>query len=371
MKVLLTMGTRPEAIKMAPVALALLARPEVFDTRICLTGQHRELLDQVIRLFGLPVHHDLNIMRPDQTIHDITSGVLLGMRDVIDAERPDVVLVHGDTTTTFAAALAAYYAKVPIAHVEAGLRTYRRYEPFPEEMNRRMADVLADYHYAATDAARGNLLREGTDPASIIVTGNTVIDALLDVAARPYTFDDPLLESLGKERRLVLVTAHRRESFGEPLEHICEALKTLVSRHDDIELLYPVHPNPNVRRTVEARLSAVDRIHLVAPLDYQPFVQVLKKSTLVLTDSGGLQEEAPALSVPVLVLRDVTERIEGERSGTVRRVGTDADTIAYEASHLLNDSAAYAKMADAENPYGDGRAALRIAEHLASVASRG
>jgi UDP-N-acetylglucosamine 2-epimerase (non-hydrolysing) len=371
MKVLLTMGTRPEAIKMAPLALALLARPGVFDTRICLTGQHRELLDQVIRLFGLPVHHDLNLMRPDQTIHDITSGVLQGMRDVIDAERPNAVLVHGDTTTTFAAALAAYYAKVPIGHVEAGLRTYRRYEPFPEEMNRRLADVLADYHYAATDAARANLEREGVVPESVVVTGNTVIDALLDVAARPYTFDDALLESLGRERRLVLVTAHRRESFGAPLENICEALKTLVSRHDDIEVLYPVHPNPNVRRAVQERLSGIDRIHLVAPLDYQPFVQVLKKSTLVLTDSGGLQEEAPALNIPVLVLRDVTERIEGERAGTVRRVGTDTGRIVSDASRLLNEPEAYAKMADAENPYGDGQASRRIAGHLASVASRG
>ncbi|MBI1321551.1 MAG: UDP-N-acetylglucosamine 2-epimerase (non-hydrolyzing) [Candidatus Hydrogenedens sp.] len=368
MKVLVTMGTRPEAIKMAPVVLALQARPDIFEVRVCLTGQHRELLDQVIAVFGLPVHHDLQVMRPDQSIHDVTAAVLQGMRGVLEAEQPGVVLVHGDTTTTFAAALAAYYARIAVGHVEAGLRTYRRYEPFPEELNRRMADVLADYHYAATEQARENLLREGVDAGGIVVTGNTVIDALLDVSARPYAFGDAALDSLGRERRLILVTAHRRESFGAPFESICTALRALADR-GDVDLIYPVHPNPNVRRTVEARLSGVPHLHLVEPLEYLPFVHLLKKAALVLTDSGGLQEEAPALGKPVLVMRDVTERPEAIAAGTARLVGTNADIIVAESNRLLDDAAAYAAMARAVNPFGDGRAAARIADHLASVAS--
>jgi len=368
MKVLVTAGTRPEAIKMAPVIGALQARPEVFSTRVCLTGQHRELLDQVIQVFGLPVHHDLQVMRPDQTIHDVTAGVLQGMRRILEEEHPDAVLVHGDTTTTFAAALAAYYAKIPVGHVEAGLRTFKRYEPFPEELNRRMADALATWHYAATERGRENLLREGADEASIVVTGNTVIDALLATAEKPYTFSDPLLESAGSERKLVIVTAHRRESFGEPFDRICAALRRIAETHDDTEIVYPVHPNPNVRRAVDAHLAGVERIHCIEPLDYLPFVHLLKKAHVVLTDSGGLQEEAPALGVPVLVMRDVTERPEAIESGTAKLVGTDVGRIVTETGALLTDPDARERMARAVNPFGDGQAAARIVEHLAAQA---
>jgi len=369
MRVLLTIGTRPEAIKMAPVARALAAHPAGIDTRICLTAQHRELLDQVIRVFDLPVHHDLNLMRPNQTIHDITAGVLCGMRDVLTAEQPDLVLVHGDTTTTFAAALAAFYAKIPVGHVEAGLRTGRRYEPFPEEMNRHLADALSTHLYAATPGARENLLREGRADADILVTGNTVIDALLDIAARPYQFEAPVLESLGKDRRLLLVTAHRRESFGAPFESICTALRAIADQHPDVELVYPVHPNPNVQGVVNRLLQGHPRIHLIAPLEYVPFVHLLKKSFLVLTDSGGIQEEAPSLDKPVLVLRDVTERPEAVASGAAQLVGTRTEEIVNAAHRLLTDPAAYSAAASARNPFGDGQAAQRIADHIASLAS--
>jgi UDP-N-acetylglucosamine 2-epimerase (non-hydrolysing) len=369
MRVLLTIGTRPEAIKMAPVVRALQQHPAGFDVRVCLTGQHRELLDQVIRVFDLPVHHDLNLMRPNQTIHDVTAGVLLGMRDVLATEQPGLVLVHGDTTTTFAAALAAYYARIPVGHVEAGLRTGRRYEPFPEEVNRQLADTLSTHLYAATEGARENLLREGRADADIHITGNTVIDALLEIAARPHTFSDPKLESLGNTRRLLLVTAHRRESFGPPFASICEALRTLADANDDVELVYPVHPNPNVREVVNHLLADHPRIHLIDPLEYVPFVHLLKKSFLVLTDSGGIQEEAPSLNKPVLVMRDVTERPEAVASGAAQLVGTEAGRIVAAAQRLLDDPAAYQAAASANNPFGDGHAAERIAAHIASLAS--
>lgn len=366
MRVLIAMGTRPEAIKMAPVALALARRPDVFDTRICLTGQHRELLDQVIQLFSLPVHHDLNLMQPGQSIHAVTSGVLEGMRGVLEAERPDCVLVHGDTTTTFAAALAAFYARIAVGHVEAGLRTGLRYEPFPEELNRRMADDLSTHLFAATEGAADNLLREGRRADEIVVTGNTVIDALLDVAGRPCTMPDRLLDRLS-HGRLILVTAHRRESFGEPFERICAALKQVAREHEDVELLYPVHPNPNVREAVYRNLSGVERIHLVEPLDYVPFVHLLKRCHLVLTDSGGIQEEAPSLNKPVLILRDATERPEAVAAGTARLVGTRTERIVSEVNRLLTDAAAYAAMAGAANPFGDGRASERIVDYLAAL----
>lgn len=362
------MGTRPEAIKMAPVVKALEKRPEHFEVRVCLTGQHRELLDQVIRLFDLPVHHDLNLMQPGQSIHDVTAGVLLGMRGVLEAERPDCVLVHGDTTTTFAAALAAYYARIPVGHVEAGLRTGLRYEPFPEELNRQLADTLSTHLFAATEGARQNLLREGRRDDEIVVTGNTVIDALLAVAAQPYVFTDPLLASLGTERRLVLVTAHRRESFGEPFAHICAALRQIVQDNLDVEIAYPVHPNPNVREVANRLLVDVPRLHLIPPMEYLPFVHLLKKCHLVLTDSGGIQEEAPALDKPVLVMRDATERPEAIAAGAARLVGTATATIVAETQRLLDDPEAYAAMASARNPFGDGEAAKRIAAYLATQA---
>lgn len=367
MKVLAVMGTRPEAIKMAPVVQALCARTDAFDCQVCLTAQHRELLDQVIRVFDLPVHHDLNVMAPNQTLFDITARVLVGMGAVLAEAKPDVVLVHGDTTTSFAAALAAYYQRIPVGHVEAGLRTYDKYQPYPEEMNRRLADALCDYHYAPTETARQHLLQEHIPASGIVVTGNTVIDALLHAANRPYLFDDPLLAAAGTGRRLLLVTAHRRESFGAPFEAMCEAMRALVERNRDLEIVYPVHPNPNVRRVTAAVLAGNDRVHLIDPLEYLPFVHLLKKAHIVMTDSGGVQEEAPSLGKPVLVMREVTERPEAIAAGTARLVGTTFDGIVGAVQQLLDDEAAYAAMANAVNPYGDGLAAARIADHLAGL----
>lgn len=366
MKILAVMGTRPEAIKMAPVVRAITRRPGM-SVEVCLTAQHRELLDQVIAVFGLEVAHDLNLMRPDQSIFDITAGVLTGMRGVLESSKPDVMLVHGDTTTSFAAALAGHYTKTPAGHVEAGLRTYDKHRPFPEEMNRRLADALCDYHYAPTPAARENLLRERIPEAQVLVTGNTVIDALLEIAARPYTFTDPLLEAAGRERRLLLVTAHRRESFGAPFRDICRALRGIAAAHEDVEIVYPVHPNPNVRAVTSEILADCPRVRLIPPLDYLPFVHLLKKAHLVLTDSGGIQEEAPSLGKPVLVLREVTERPEAVEAGVARLVGTNRDAIMAGVGELLGDPKAYARMANAINPYGDGKAAERIAAHLAGL----
>ncbi len=366
MKILVVMGTRPEAIKMAPVYKALAERPDRFEAVVCLTAQHRELLDQVIEVFGLPVTYDLNVMKPNQTLAEVTSQVLCGMTTVLEQSRPGAVLVHGDTTTSFATALAAYYTRTPVGHVEAGLRTYDKYSPYPEEMNRRLGDDLCDYHYAPTPLARENLLRENIAPDHIVVTGNTVIDALLEIAARPYMFTDPLLERVGCERRLVLVTAHRRESFGEPFRQMCAAMRDLARDNPAIEIVYPVHPNPNVRRAVQEVLADQDRVHLIDPLEYLPFVHLLKKAYVVLTDSGGIQEEAPALGKPVLVMRDVTERPEAVDAGTAILVGTSYERIRTETQRLLDDPVAYARMAQAANPYGDGFASRRIADHLAS-----
>ncbi|HOJ34757.1 MAG TPA: UDP-N-acetylglucosamine 2-epimerase (non-hydrolyzing) [Candidatus Hydrogenedentes bacterium] len=364
MKVLVVIGTRPEAIKMAPVVCELLRRSKRFEVNVCLTAQHRELLDQVIETFSLPVAFDLDLMKPNQTIFDVTSTVLLGMRGVLEQTRPDAVLVHGDTTTSFAAALAAYYTQTAVGHVEAGLRTYDKFRPFPEEMNRRLGDALSDYHYAPTPLARENLLQERIPPDHIVVTGNTVIDALLEVASRPYTFAEPLLQELGTQRRLILVTAHRRESFGEPFREMCRAMRDLARANPDVEILYPVHPNPNVRRVTSEILEGEERIHLIEPLPYVPFVHLLKKSFLVLTDSGGIQEEAPSLGKPVLVMREVTERPEAIAAGTAKLVGNRYDGIVESVQLLLDDPQAYAAMANAVNPYGDGRAAQRIADHL-------
>ncbi len=369
MKILVVVGTRPKAIKMAPVIAALHRQPARFSVEVCMTAQHRDLLDPVIALFKIPVHYDLDIMAPDQSIYQVTSRVLLGMEGVLKRAQPDVVLVHGDTTTSFAAALAAFYQRIPVGHVEAGLRTYDRTHPFPEEMNRRLGDDLCSYHYASTEAARKNLLQEHIAPEHIVVTGNTVIDALLDVAERPHTFCDPVLEALGKERRLILVTAHRRESFGAPFESICRAIAELAQANPDVEVVYPVHPNPNVQHCVKALLEEQERVHLVAPLDYLPFVHLMKRATLILTDSGGIQEEAPSLGKPVLVLRDVTERPEAIVAGTAQLVGTDYERITTAAQTLLDDPARYAHVAALQNPYGDGQASTRIVEHLAGLAA--
>jgi UDP-N-acetylglucosamine 2-epimerase (non-hydrolysing) len=366
MKVLVVMGTRPEAIKMAPVVKELRSRPG-FDVRVCLTAQHRELLDQVIDVFQIHVDRDLNLMQPNQTISEITTRVLLEMAHVLAEDEPDVVLVHGDTTTTFATALAGYYHDVRVGHVEAGLRTYDKYRPFPEEINRRLGDALSDYHYAPTETAASHLRSERIPEEHIVVTGNTVIDALLDVAARSYNFEDSLLADVGTRRRLILVTAHRRESFGERFDQMCRAMRDLVHSNSDVEILYPVHPNPNVRRAVDEILNDEERIHLVEPLDYLPFVHILKKAYIVLTDSGGVQEEAPSLGKPVLVMREVTERPEAVDAGTAMLVGNTYNGIVENVQRLLDDAPAYRRMANAVNPYGDGLASKRIAGHLESL----
>ncbi len=358
--VLTILGTRPEAIKLAPVIRELGRHPETIRSRVCITAQHREMLDQVLDLFGIVPDVDLNLMQPDQTPSQVASAALERLDDLLQQERPDWVLIQGDTTTVLAAALAAYHRRVRIGHVEAGLRTHDKWRPFPEEMNRRLADHLSDLLFAPTEQARQNLLQEGIPEAFIHVTGNPVIDALLEIAGRPWRppAGHPFA-CLPQDHRLILVTAHRRESFGEPLRRICVALRHL-ARRDDLHIVYPVHRNPNVWETVHRELGAEPGITLLPPVDYGELVYLLKRCTLVLTDSGGIQEEAPSLGKPVLVLREVTERPEGVAAGTARVVGTDPTRIIAEAERLLDDEVAYAGMARAVNPYGDGHAAERI-----------
>lgn len=363
-KVLTVFGTRPEAIKMAPLVKALEKEPTI-DSRLCVTGQHREMLYQVLDLFGISPDHDLEIMKAKQDLTDITAGVLRGMRDVLAQEKPDRVLVHGDTTTTLTASLAAYYAQVPVGHVEAGLRTGNIYSPWPEEMNRKLTGGIADLHFAPTERSRDALLREGVASKDILVTGNTVIDALLEVADRIET-DQALAEELAArfpfldpERRLVLVTGHRRESFGDGFRRICQALGDLAER-DDVQIVYPVHLNPNVQGPVHETLSGRENVHLIEPQDYLPFVYLMTRAYLIITDSGGVQEEAPSLGKPVLVMRDNTERPEALEAGTVHLVGTDRDRIVDAANRLLDDDGAYEQMSRAHNPYGDGAACARI-----------
>lgn len=362
LKVMTVFGTRPEAIKMAPVVMALEAEPDAFESVLCVTAQHREMLDQVLNLFELKPDVDLDLMRPNQDLCELTSRVLLGMKDVLAQHQPDIVLVHGDTTTTMATSLAAFYAQIPVGHVEAGLRTFDKYYPFPEEINRVVTDSVATLFFAPTERSRQNLLNAGAPEASIILTGNTVIDALLYTLDK--TRDCPLPVQLDPNKRMILVTVHRRENFGEPMAEICRALKTLVLNNPDVEMVLPVHMNPNVRQTVFEVLSGVERIHLIDPQDYAPFCQLLNHATLILTDSGGIQEEAPSISKPVLVLRDETERPEAVDMGTVKLVGPHGDRLLAEAQTLLSDSAAYAAMAQAVNPYGDGKAAARTIEAL-------
>ena len=364
--VLCVFGTRPEAIKMAPVVHALARLAPRVRPVVCVTDQHRELLDGMLRFFDVPVDHRLDVMRRNQTPTDVAARVLARLPAVFARERPAAVLVQGDTTTTIAAALAAFYARIPVGHVEAGLRTYRKDAPFPEEANRQLTTVVADWHFAATTWARDNLRRAGVPATRIVVTGNPVVDALRWALRRLRTAPElTTLPTLGRGRRMVLVTAHRRESFGKPFEELCAALRTLTERNPDIELVYPVHPNPNVRRPVQAALAAQPRIHLLPPLDFWSLLRLLKRCHFVLTDSGGIQEEAPALGKPVLVMRDITERPEGVRAGTARLVGTNAARILRESERLLRDPRAYAAMARAHNPFGDGRAAARIAAALA------
>lgn len=368
MKVLSVFGTRPEAIKMAPVVKALAADP-AFDAKVCVTGQHRRMLDQVLELFGMRPDFDLDLMRPGQDLFDISCRVLSGMRDVFGKWRPDMVLVHGDTTTSFAAALSAHYAGIRVGHVEAGLRTHDASSPWPEEMNRRLTGALADLHFAPTPGARLNLLQENVPEAAIHVTGNTIIDALLAVV-RVLRNDAVLRGEMGKRfgfldpaKRLVLVTGHRRENFGPGFENICRALADIAAR-GDVQVVYPVHLNPNVQEPVRRILAEKRDVVLLKPLDYLPFVYLMDRSVLVITDSGGVQEEAPSLGKPVLVMRDATERPEAVEAGTARLVGTDREKIVGETNRLLDDAQARKAMSRVHNPYGDGKAALRIRECL-------
>lgn len=357
---------------MAPVVKALQADGR-YDVRLCVTAQHRAMLDQVLRLFELQPDDDLDLMKPGQDLTDITSNVLLGLRPVLKSWRPDRVLVHGDTTTTLAASLAAYYERIAVGHVEAGLRTNDRYAPWPEELNRHLTGALASVHFSPTQRAKDNLLREGVDPASIHVTGNTVIDALLDVVGRIEKDErlraelDAGLPTLDPSRRLILVTGHRRENFGQGFENICRALREIATTQH-AEVVYPVHLNPNVQEPVRRILSGCDSVHLIDPLDYLPFVRLMSRAHMVITDSGGIQEEAPSLGKPVLVMRDTTERPEAVDAGTVRLVGTDPGRIVAEATRMLTDAEQYQAMSRAHNPYGDGLAARRIAELLLSSA---
>lgn len=369
MRVLTIFGTRPEAIKMAPLALRL-ANDSDFEARVCVTAQHRQMLDQVLDLFRLTPDYDLNLMSPGQTLAKLTSAILCGVERVIVDFKPDVVLVHGDTSTTFASSVASYYLQVPIGHVEAGLRTGNLLSPWPEEGNRKLTGALASLHFAPTSTARDNLLAEGVPETAITITGNTVIDALLSVVASIERDNSLLarLESqfgfLSPEKRLVLVTGHRRESFGQGFERICEALRLIARNHPDCEVLYPVHLNPNVQEPVRRLLGDEANIHLIEPLDYLPFVYLMKRACLILTDSGGIQEEAPSLGKPVLVMRDTTERPEAVQAGTVKLVGTHVDAITRSVSQLLTDELAYRRMSLAHNPYGDGKACERIVDSL-------
>ena len=369
MKVLTVFGTRPEAIKMAPLALQL-AGDERFDARVCVTAQHREMLDQVLSLFELTPDFDLNLMKPGQDLNDITCGILQGLKEVFADFRPDIVLVHGDTATTFAASLAAYYQQIPVGHVEAGLRTGNLYSPWPEEGNRKLTGALAARHFAPTENSKQNLLREGIDPSTVHVTGNTVVDALHEVVRK--LDDGPLAEKyarhfdfLDANKRLVLVTGHRRESFGGGFERICKALVDTAKAHPDVQVVYPVHLNPNVREPVNRLLSGIDNVLLIEPQEYLPFVYLMNRAHIILTDSGGIQEEAPSLGKPVLVMRNTTERPEAVEAGTVKLVGTSVDVITTELSRLLGDREAYNAMSRAHNPYGDGKACQRIMDALA------
>jgi len=368
-KILLVFGTRPEAIKMAPLVKTLQAQPAL-QVKVCVTAQHRHMLDQVLHLFDIQPDFDLNLMKPGQDLYDITSGVLLGLKSVLTEWRPDAVLVHGDTSTTFAATLAAFYQRIPVGHVEAGLRTGNLYSPWPEEANRKLTSTLAHWHFAPTATSRSNLLKEGIAADTIHVTGNTVIDALLQVREKIVT--NPLLRQafekqfsfLAPASRVVLVTGHRRENFGQGFENICQALARVARDHADVQVVYPVHLNPQVQEPVRRLLGEIDNVHLIEPLDYLPFVYLMDRSTLILTDSGGIQEEAPSLGKPVLVMRDTTERPEAVEAGTVRLVGTNVDEIAGQAGLLLSNIEAYEAMAFAHNPYGDGFACERIAQTL-------
>ncbi|PIQ97106.1 MAG: UDP-N-acetylglucosamine 2-epimerase (non-hydrolyzing) [Nitrospinae bacterium CG11_big_fil_rev_8_21_14_0_20_56_8] len=372
LKILCVFGTRPEVIKMAPVVKHLRMHPEHIDCKVCVTGQHRQMIDPLIKLFGLQVDYDLNIMQPNQGLEHITTRVLKEIGELIDREKPDYLVVQGDTTTAMAGGLAAFYRKVKVAHVEAGLRTWDKQHPFPEEVNRRIIDSFADLYFPHTDAARQNLLKEGVDDKLIEVTGNTVIDALLETSERPFDVGTIVPESFLDGRRLIVVTAHRRENFDEPIRNICKALKSIADRFPkDVAIIYPVHLNPNIRGPVQEILAGSTNIRLAEPLDYLPFVHLMKRSYLILTDSGGLQEEAPSLGKPVLVMRQTTERPEGVKAGCVKVIGTEIENIVENVSELLNTPSSYDRMAQAANPYGDGKAGDRIARRFIKESGKG
>lgn len=371
MKIIFIFGTRPEAIKMAPIIEAMARQPEFFDVRICVTAQHREMLDSVLGLFNIQPDYDLDLMRPKQALSELTARIFDALDPIIRQEKPDWLLVQGDTTTTMAASLVAYYHRVKVAHVEAGLRTHDKFQPFPEEINRRIAGTVADIHFAPTELAKENLICEGIDKQNILVTGNTVIDALLQVVQLKCDFAKGPLAEMPLDKRILLVTAHRRENFGEPIRAICKALGIIAKRYvRDLHIVYPVHFNANVWEPVHTLLAGISNITLLRPLDYFSFVHLMNRSHIVLTDSGGLQEEAPTLGKPVLVLRNITERPEAVDAGTARVVGTQTEQIVQQVQRLLDDSAAYAEMANAVNPYGDGHAAERICKELLLTADR-
>ena len=364
-KVMTVFGTRPEAIKMAPIVLELQKHPDTIVPVVAVTAQHREMLDQVLNLFHIKPDHDLNIMAAGQTLFDITTRAMMGLDKVLTEEKPDILLVHGDTTTTFAGALAAYYHQTAVGHVEAGLRTHNKYSPFPEEMNRRLTGCIADLNFAPTSTSEANLLAENVPPESIFVTGNTVIDALHHTVRDDFDFQEGSLKDVDfQNKRIILVTTHRRENLGEPMRHVYKALKQLTEEFDDVEVVFPVHKNPKVREVVNEELGGLAKVHLIDPLDYEPFANLMHRAHLILTDSGGVQEEAPALGKPVLVLRDTTERPEAVDAGTVKLIGTDRERVYEEAKKLLTDKAEYSRMAESINPYGDGKAAARIIQAI-------
>ena len=364
-KVMTVFGTRPEAIKMAPVVLELGKYPDKIQPVVAVTAQHREMLDQVLNLFKIKPDHDLDIMAAGQTLFDITTRAMNGLNKVLEEEKPDIVLVHGDTTTTFAGALAAYYHQIDVGHVEAGLRTHNIYSPFPEEMNRKLTGSIAALHFAPTFTSEANLKAENVDSERIFVTGNTVIDALQKTANDDYVFESELLQNIDyKNKRVILVTTHRRENLGEPMRHVYKALRQIVEEFDDVEVVFPVHKNPKVREVVAEELGGLNKVHLIDPLDYEPFANLMHRSYLILTDSGGVQEEAPALGKPVLVLRDTTERPEAVAAGTVKLIGTDRDVVYKEAVELLTNKEEYNRMSESVNPYGDGQASRRIIEAI-------
>ena len=361
LKLMTVFGTRPEAIKMCPLVLEMGKYSDYVEPIVAVTAQHREMLDQVLELFNIKPDYDLNIMASGQTLYDITTRALTGLKEVIEEAKPDMVLVHGDTTTTFAGALAAFYAQVPVGHVEAGLRTGNKYSPYPEEMNRKLTGSIADMHFAPTSTSKANLLKENVNPETILVTGNTVIDALQTTVKADYEFADAEFNKIfARGNRLILMTTHRRENLGEPMRNVYKALRKVLETHADVEAIFPVHKNPKVREIVQEELGGLDRVHLIEPMDYEPFANLMGKVDIVLTDSGGIQEEAPALGKPVLVLRDTTERPEAVDAGTVKLIGTAYEDVLRETNLLLDDSAHYKKMAEAANPYGDGKACERI-----------